>query len=115
MSQSSNRRRVPRRSFHAGVGCLFHGDYSVVRAQQVGQGGMSIVVGFETKVGERLVVSFRIPNGSLVCVRGIIRYRDQLEKQGHYGVGLQFENLDFQFKRELRNFVALATNENVDF
>ena len=113
MSSASNRRRVPRRNFNSSVGCLFRGRYSIVRSQQVGEGGMSIIVPFELEIGDRVVLTFRIPSGSTICVRGEVRYRDQEVSTGNFMAGIQFENLDFHFKRELRNLVASATNENV--
>ncbi len=105
----TNRRRVPRRTFKASVGVLHAGRYSIGKSLQVGEGGMSLLANF-LKAGDRVVVTFQIPAGSLVCVRGLIRYTEIGDTMS---VGIQFENLDFHFKRELRNFVARATQDSI--
>ena len=108
MTQTT-RRRVPRRTFEASVGVLHAGKYFIGKSLQVGEGGMSLISDF-LKPGDRVVITFQIPEGSLVCVRGLIRY---LEGADAMSVGIQFENLEFHFKRELRNFVARATQDSI--
>lgn len=113
MSVGTNRRRVPRRSFSANIGVLLHGEYFVERTIQVGEGGVSILFRRPVRDNTNVVISFKVPGGSFVCARGVIRYVESSDGKGGIPAGIQFENLDFHFKRELRNFVATATQENI--
>ncbi len=107
----SGRRRVPRRAFEGAVGMLLKGQYTVQRAYQVGEGGMMISSTSDTPLGEgvNLVVNFFLPSGVLIMVRGIVRSvvppKDGLPER----YGIEFLNVGFQSKREIRNFVAAAT------
>ena len=103
---------MPRREFKAGVGVLYQGHYSVGRSLQVGEGGMKLTSEFAFRENDRVILTFQIPGGSLVCARANVRYMTKTDK-GEAAVGFEFENLDFHFKRELRNFVARATQENI--
>ena len=47
------------------------------------------------------------------CARGTVRYVESSDGKGRIPAGIQFDNLDFHSKRELRNFVATATQENI--
>jgi len=113
MAQDVNRRRVPRRAFSGNIGVLMRGEYFVEKTIQVGEGGVSILFHRPVRDNTNVVVTFKIPGGSIVCVRGSIRYVESSDGKGGIPAGIQFENLDFHFKRELRNFVATATQENI--
>lgn len=103
------RRRVPRRQFESPVGLLVHGTYQVERAFQVGEGGIMVSSGTPLEMGHELVASFFLA-GKTVIVRGIVR--NTLPAKGNLPIryGLEFVNLEFQYKREIRNFVASASN-----
>ena len=104
------RRRVPRRTFESPVGVLAHGGYQLERAFQVGEGGMMISSRERPlTVGQNIVLSFYLPTSSTIIVRGIVRSITPAE--GHFPerYGIEFVQLDFQYKREIRNFVASAT------
>jgi len=111
----ANRRRVPRREFKAGVGILYQGHYAVGRSLQVGEGGMSLVSEFAYRENDLVILTFQIPEGSLMCVRATVRYSKSDEITDAAAVGFEFAKVDFHFKRELRNFVARATQENISF
>lgn len=104
------RRRVPRRLFEAPVGILLHGKYTLQRSFQVGEGGMMISSAVDMNAGELLALSFFLPGGVMLMVRGVVRSvlpaKDNLPKR----YGIEFVNLDFQHKRGIRNFVAAATS-----
>lgn len=108
----SGRRRVPRRAFEGAVGMLLKGEYSIQRAYQVGEGGMMISSTAKTPLveGVNLVVNFFLPSGVLITVRGLVRSvvpgKDGMPKR----YGIEFVNVGFQSKREIRNFVAAATS-----
>jgi hypothetical protein len=112
MTPVENRRRVPRRSFFAPVGLLLAGRYTVERSFQVGEGGMMISIGGQGSlppVGQQVVLSFFVPNGALVLVRGTVRNQIPADRENPIRFGVEFMNLGFQAKREIRNFVAAAT------
>ena len=106
------RRRVPRRLFEAPIGMLLHGEYSLQRTYQVGEGGMMVSAPQDLAEGDRLVVSFYLPGVPLIIVRGVVRsvIPENGEQAERYGI--EFENLGFQRKREIRNFVAAARRDS---
>jgi hypothetical protein len=108
----SGRRRVPRRSFEGKVGVLLAGSYRVERAYQVGEGGMMVSSKDKLTEGGQLVVNFFLPSGALIMVRGVVRSVIPA-KDGHpMRYGIEFLNVGFQSKREIRNFVAAATSHD---
>lgn len=110
--EDQDRRRVPRRKFDARAGVLYRGSYSIEQTYQVGEGGMRISSEFALLKDELIVVTFQIPGGSIICIRAVVRYSGpKVEGSATYGV--QFENLDFVYKRELRNFVASASQIDI--
>lgn len=104
------RRRVPRRTFESSVGILLHGKYSLERSYQVGEGGMMICSAEPLLLGRQLVVSFFITKAAIIIVRGIVRSMVPEDGKFPERYGIEFLNLGFQFKREIRNFVAAATH-----
>jgi hypothetical protein len=109
MSGAAARRRVPRRTFEAPVGILVHGQYHVERSFQVGEGGMLVSAHKPLQVGTILVASFFVKNTTII-VRGVVRNVMPAKGDQPERYGLEFVNLEFQFKREIRNFVASASN-----
>ena len=104
------RRRVPRRTFDANVGILLGGRYTLERSYQVGEGGMMISIQ-DTCLREnvQIVLSFFLPGQALIMVRGIVRSVIPAKDAKPERYGIEFLNLEFQSKREIRNFVAAAT------
>jgi c-di-GMP-binding flagellar brake protein YcgR len=80
---------------------------------QVGEGGMSLVSEFAFRESDSVILTFQIPDGSLVCVRAQVRYTKSEEVKDDAAIGFEFAKLEFHFKRELRNFVARATQESI--
>jgi hypothetical protein len=104
------RRRVPRRTFESPVGVLVDGLYELERAYQVGEGGMMISCrNRELEVGKSIVISFYLPTSSTIIVRGVVRSVTPADETRPARYGVEFVALDFQYKREIRNFVASAT------
>lgn len=109
--QTRGRRRVPRRTFEAPVGVLLHGKFQIERAFQMGEGGMMISHSMALAEGTQLVVSFYLSSDKMVMVRGIVRSIVKAQGSSPERYGLEFLNLGFQYKREIRNFVAAATQD----
>jgi hypothetical protein len=104
----TSRRRVPRREFECPVGVLLHGQYQMERAYQVGEGGMMISCQGKMEEGTQMVINFFLKPGVLVIVRGVVRGVVAKTSGPNDRYGIEFLNLGFQFKREIRNFVAAA-------
>ena len=108
----SKRRRVPRRAFNKRVGLLVNGVYLISESTQLGEGGMLIMSPQNLEIGQKLVVTFKLPDTNQAVVRGIIRYRLEPKGDAKYPCyGIEFINLDFNLKREIRSFVA-SKSEN---
>lgn len=106
---NQGRRRVPRRAFEGRVGILLHGVYQFGQSFQVGEAGMMLSCPKPLKIGELMAVSFFLPNGSIVIVRGEVRSLVPAKKGEIQKYGIEFVGLEFQMRREIRNFVAAAT------
>lgn len=100
------RRRVPRRDYDNSVGVLVLGRYFICRAHQIGEGGMMLEMSESLKEGQRLVVTFKLPQAPPVVVLAIVRYRLEKANGSDLKYGVEFLNLDFQARREIRNYVA---------
>jgi hypothetical protein len=100
------RRRVPRREFLHPVGLLVSGNYFMSRALQIGEGGMLIESATPLAMGQRLVLSFKLPGFNPDVVTASVRYilKSKIGSGVRYGV--EFLNLDFNVKRDVRNYVA---------
>lgn len=91
------------------------GTYTVERAYQVGEGGMMISCEAGLAIGTLVVLSFYLSSGVIILVRGVVR-NVVPPKDGHpVRYGVEFLNLGFQYKREIRNFVAAATRVDGQF
>ena len=103
------RRKFPRRDFNSVVGVLYRGNYSLERTQQVGEGGMMLSYAPGTLPdGALLAVSFYLPSGELIMLRGSVRYNSPLKPGDSPRYGIEFLNVNFHYKREIRNYVAAA-------
>ncbi|MGE0529545.1 MAG: PilZ domain-containing protein [Bdellovibrionales bacterium] len=104
--EGSERRRVPRRDFNTEVGVLAGGEYSVERTFQLGEGGIMVSSQKALQIGRLLVVSFFLNSHLNIVVRAIVRSMLPADNEHPQRYGLEFQNLEFQYKREIRNFVA---------
>jgi hypothetical protein len=100
------RRRVPRREYDGLVGLLFHGQYEVCRASQIGEGGMMLHTEAEMQIGDRVVLTFKPPGVEQTVVQSVVRFSMKDEERVGFKYGLEFTNLGFQAKRQIRSFVA---------
>lgn len=104
------RRKFPRRAFLRAVGVIGLGDYSIFRAGEIGEGGMSITGEYLFAEDQEIVVSFQIPGGDFVSLRADVRSVAENE-QGHNDYGLAFKNVSFTHRRQIRLYVS-TRNEN---
>jgi len=104
------RRTYPRKAFKRSVGVLYKGSYFMAYSGELGEGGMSIVTDMVLTEGEPLVVSFQIPGGIFVSLRGEVRSTQKTEKPGIIIHGLAFTHIEFAMKRQIRSFVSSRSN-----
>lgn len=98
------RRKFPRRSLSKKVGVLFGGEYFICSSGEIGEGGISIQSEYALTEGRDLVLSFQIPHGSFITLRGQIRSVSVKDGMAHHGIA--FENVPLAFKRQIRAFVS---------
>lgn len=75
---------------------------------EIGERGMLLTSQFDLKSEDFCVVSFILPGLFIAVVRGCVRYSKVIE--GRPAFGIEFENLDFVFRRRIRQFVAQRTS-----
>ena len=69
---------------------------------------MSIVSEYALTEGRDLVLSFQIPDGTFVILRGLIK--SVTPHQGIVIHGVSFEEIPLAFKRQIRAFVSARNN-----
>jgi c-di-GMP-binding flagellar brake protein YcgR len=106
------RRQYPRRALKRKVGVLCDGSYMVCDTAEIGEGGMAIRSEFVLTEGHEIVLSFQVPQGEFVSLRGVVRStQTPANKMGDLRVthGLSFSNVPFAIKRQIRAFVSART------
>jgi hypothetical protein len=98
------RRKFPRRALAKKVGVLFDGQYFICNSGEIGEGGMSILSEYALTEGRELVLSFQIPEGTFVTLRGQIK--SVVAKDGLVTHGIAFDEIPLAFKRQIRAFVS---------
>lgn len=75
---------------------------------EIGEGGLSFRSEKVIKVGALVVLNFQVPEGQFVSVRAEVRNSEVMADvhAGEVVYGCAFENLMFDRKREIRNFVT---------
>lgn len=102
----SFRRQYPRRFMKRKVGVLCDGSYFVCTSGEVGEGGMSILSEYVLTEGHEMVVSFQVPGGDFVFLRGIVRSTQKKEGDAYVTHGISFAEIEFSIKRQIRSFVS---------
>ncbi len=110
---NGKRRRVPRRDYARKIGVLVKGHYHLSNGIQIGEGGMLILSKDSLVVDQTVVVSFRFPYSVPRIVTAEVRYVLPAKKGQRPQYGLEFVKLEFDVRREIRNYVALQTHHEV--
>jgi c-di-GMP-binding flagellar brake protein YcgR len=103
------RRKYPRRLLKRLVGVIRNGVYSVVETMEIGEGGMALISKEPLAQAQQVVVSFQIPGGDFVSLRGVVR--SAKNENGRFIHGLSFENIAFTHKRQIRSFVSARSSD----
>ena len=87
------------------MGVLFHGNYLVSRILQVGEGGLMILTSENFQASDRILVTFSLKGEKFITSKATVRYAlDPVDGKNQFGV--EFDELPFQARREIRSFVA---------
>lgn len=101
---TEHRRRAPRRRFDGQVGVLFKGKLTTARGLQLGEGGALIAAHTnlqELKVDQEVVLTLYLPSiGGMVATAKCVYWKDDLQ------IGFQFNSLDMEYKKKVREFVS---------
>jgi hypothetical protein len=111
-SSGLERRKVPRCTLHTQVGLLVQGQYHMEKSFQVGEGGMMLSSATPLETEQMVTASFILYGRLMIIVRGKVRTKLPAKMGFPERYGIEFVGLGFQFKREIRNFVASATVAN---
>lgn len=103
------RRQFPRRAMKRRVGVLCSGEYFVCESGEIGEGGMSILSDLVLNDGQDVMVSFQVPQGDFVFLRGVVRSTQKKEGDERVTHGLSFADIEFAIKRQIRSFVSART------
>ncbi len=104
------RRKYPRRAFMRLTGVLLAGRYEIYKAGEIGEGGMSLYGDKALPEGQDIVLSFQIPGGDFVSIRGMVR--SSKNREGRFTHGLSFEAIEFAHKRQIRAFVSSRSSDD---
>lgn len=100
------RRKFPRREMKRKIGVMCAGQYFLAESAEIGEGGMAFQSEFLLNEGDLIVVSFQIPGGDFLSVRGEVR-TSQKKDSGDFVIhGVSFTNIEFAHKRQIRTFVS---------
>ena len=109
------RRRVPRRPMRRRIGILVAGEYYLATSYEIGEGGMLVDCSVPLNKDDRLVITIRMPGVMQgVIMSKVVYILQPASKDEPIKYGLVFENVEFELKRQVRNFVAANTGEKVD-
>lgn len=107
------RRRFPRRQFLRSVGLLEGGKYTMEYGVEIGEGGLLLESERKLRVGTHVVLNLYINSGNFVSVTGEVLYLlPDAERQpgmAHGAFGIKFNNLAFENKRMIRDYIAEKT------
>ncbi|MFV8258560.1 PilZ domain-containing protein [Bdellovibrio bacteriovorus] len=108
------RRQYPRRAMKRKIGILCDGTYFVCESGEIGEGGMSIITDYVLTEGHEVVVSFQVPAGDFVFLRGVVRSTQKKEGDHKVTHGLSFNQIAFSTKRQIRAFVSARTDSELN-
>ena len=107
-------RRTPRRVFLRAIGLLRHGEYILVQALQLSEGGMLFQSPVQFAVGDAIVLSLIIPGGSSIVVRGEVIYSKPGQGPIEPQYGVKFAPLALQPRRLIRIYVTAKTQAEAE-
>ena len=73
---------------------------------------MMIACSDKLAAGTLMILNFYLPSSAIIMVRGVVRNVVPAKDGQPERYGIEFLNLGFQYKREIRNYVAAATKSD---
>ncbi len=73
---------------------------------EVGEGGVSFLLGQAFPEGRSLVINFQVPSGAFVTVQAEIRNVKKDLRTGLFSYGTLFKTLKFEHKKDIRSYVS---------
>lgn len=105
MSQQLIRRKYPRVAFTKRMGLLVDGRYNLVRAHEIGEGGVSFFYPEKIELAKRLILTIPMGTGHFICVCCEVRNQTK-PQQAEFSIGVQFLEIAFEHKRSIRSLVS---------
>lgn len=115
ITNTDSRRRFPRRVVSLRVGLLARGIYSAeATALEIGEGGMLLQSFLKIEKNQKVVVTIRV-RGVLqgVLLASVIYVSEATKPNELTRFGLHFDDIEFEVKRKIRNFVASGNQYSV--
>lgn len=108
------RRKYPRRGLRRKIGILVDGRYWIGAGLEVGEGGASFLFARPLPEGKKIVMSFQIPGGAFISVQAEIKNNKKDHRSSLFHFGVNFLNLKFEHKRDVRSYVSARTESERD-
>lgn len=104
-------RRTPRRVYRRSIGVLHGGEYRVVQASQLSEGGLVFQSPDKFAMHDQVVASLILPGGGVVVARGEISLNPE-GKANQFSI--KFKPLALQLRRLIRNYVSAKTQAEAE-
>ncbi len=75
-------------------------------ARQIGEGGVAFISPEPLSVGQRVLITLMLPESPFTVVQAQVRSCLSDGETRKHRCGVEFINLDFNYKRRIRNYVA---------
>lgn len=106
-----NRRKYPRRRFLHKVALLIEGQYLILPSLEISEGGILALTDAPYNFQKQIVLTIFLPENLPQAIRSEIRYSHPEADTGKYKTGIQFLNLEFSFKKKIREFVSAKSEK----
>ena len=112
-TKAAGQTRTPRRVFKRPIGILCAGEYRVLQALQLSEGGVVFSGDAPLKLKDQVVVSLCLPGGGVIVARGEISdVRGEKGRAAQHT--LKFLPLSLQVRRSIRNYVTAKTQAEAE-
>ena len=105
-SQGRVTRRYSRRDVNVRLGVFSSLKFKVEYATQMSEGGLLMNCEGTYEVGERIILTFRLPNSELMVIDGEVAYTFTTERHNHFA-GIRFADASVDVLDHIRSYVEL--------
>lgn len=107
---AANRRTSPRHEMEVEVGMETDTNFYTGLTQDISTGGLFVATHQLRKIGDRMVIKFRLPDSpQVIAVEAEVRWLREAQGYGHQenhpGMGLKFINLSPQARMSIAGFL----------